>query len=285
MQFSPASNSFLPVIALLGAGLLLCPAAPAQDSAAPAPAPPAPSAAIPVPNPAPPSPSTPASQQPPLGPPPRLQPGQLPPSQPRPVDKRIFGVLPNYRTANESDVYTPITKKRKLYIAFKDSTDAPIFFNAAILSLIAQADNTHPDFGQGTIGYGQRYATALADQLIGNYLTEGVMPVLLREDPRYFRRGRGSKWSRVGYAATRIFVTKTDTGATTFNFAEVLGNGIAAGVANAYYPEERSVMDNFQRLWTQLATDSLSQVLKEFWPDIKRHYHNKHHPDDQWPPG
>jgi hypothetical protein len=279
MQLPPACLRSLPAIAVLGAGFLLCPSAPAQQSAPlPASAQPAPAPAVPVQS------TSPAVPPPSLGTPPKLQPGQLAPGQ-LPVDKRIFGVLPNYRTANESAVYSPISKKRKLYIATKDSTDAPIFANAAVLSLIAQADNSHPGFGQGTIGYGQRYGTALADQLIGNYLTEGVMPVLLHEDPRYFRRGHGSKWSRIGYATSRIFVTKTDTGATTFNFSEVIGNGIAAGIANAYYPQERSVLDNVQRLWTQLATDAVSQVLKEFWPDIKRHYHNKHHPNDQWPPG
>lgn len=272
MTFTAPTARRLPLLAC-AAAMLLAPASPAQS-----PTPGAANAQPATPQPASPQPASPqpATPQPAT---PAVQPGQ------RPIDKRIFGVLPNYRTANESAVYTPISWRRKLYIATKDSTDAPIFANAAVLSLIAQADDSHPNFGQGTIGYGHRYGTALADQLIGNYLTEGVMPVLLHEDPRYFRRGHGSKWSRIGYAASRIFVTKTDTGAATFNFSEVLGNGIAAGIANSYYPYERSALDNVQRLWTQLATDAVSQVLKEFWPDIKRHYHNKHHPDDQWPPG
>ena len=40
-------------------------------------------------------------------------------------------------------------------------------------------------------GYGKRLGGSVADNLIGNFLTESVMPSLLREDPRYFRRGRG----------------------------------------------------------------------------------------------
>jgi hypothetical protein len=198
------------------------------------------------------------------------QPGELP------IDKRIFGVLPNYRSANESATYSPITNRRKLWIATKDSTDGPIFLNALFLASIAQGDDSHPAFGQGTIGFGHRYATGLADQLIGNYLTEGIFPVLLREDPRYFRRGHGSKWRRTWYAASRIFVTKNDSGRSMFNFAEFLGNATAAGIGNAYYPGERTLLDNVQRFWTQLATDSISQVLKEFWPDIKRRYKERH---------
>ncbi len=40
-------------------------------------------------------------------------------------------------------------------------------------------------------------------------------------------------------------------------------------MGNLYYPGERRLVDNAQRLSFQLATDALSQVLKEFWPDIR----------------
>ena len=45
----------------------------------------------------------------------------------RPVDKRVFGVLPNYRTAKDTADYTPITSKQKLIIATKDTIDYPLF--------------------------------------------------------------------------------------------------------------------------------------------------------------
>ena len=98
------------------------------------------------------------------------------------------------------------------------------------------------------------------------------MPALFRQDPRYFRRGRGGIWSRTGYAASRVFVARNDRGNWTFNAGEVIGNAMAAGIGNAYYPGERNLGDNFQRFYTQMATDSFSQILKEFWPDIKRKY-------------
>jgi hypothetical protein len=199
-------------------------------------------------------------------------------------DKRVFGVLPNYRTTEETGVYTPITSKRKITIATKDTIDYPLFVLGAGLAGIAQLADEHPDFGQGVAGFAHRYGTAYADQAIGNYMTEGILPVLFHEDPRYFRRGHGPVRSRTWYAATRIFVTKTDSGAKSFNFAEVVGNGISAGVGNAYYPSERTVFDNFSRLGQALATDSISQILKEFWPDIKRKYFS-HHTGSSLAPG
>ena len=143
---------------------------------------------------------------------------------------RVLGVLPNYRSAEESDPFTPLSVRRKFYIGYKDSTDYPIFFVAAGLAGLAQMTDQHAAFGQGLKGYGKRLGGAVADQLIGNMLTESIMPSLLREDPRYFRRGHGGVWSRTGYAASRVFVARNDHGNWTFNFAEVSGNAMGAAI-------------------------------------------------------
>jgi hypothetical protein len=240
----------------LPAVLLACAfTASAQDST-PAPDPPAASSVVTQPAPAQPAPLQPA----------QLQPGQT--KLPAP-DKRIFGVLPNYRTANETAVYTPITTHQKFAIGFKDSFDYPLVGLAAILAGEGQLENSHPEFGQGWAGYGRRVGTAYADQAIGNMMTESIFPSMLHEDPRYFRRGYGSFWSRTFYAATRVLVTRTDAGGTRFNFSEVLGNATGTAISNAYYPDTRNVADNVEKLGEQISIDAVSQVLKEFWPDIK----------------
>lgn len=185
---------------------------------------------------------------------------------------RVLGILPNYRSGEESDPFTPLSVRRKFYIGYKDSTDYPIFFVAGGLAVLGQMVDQHPQFGQGLKGYGKRLGGSVADQLIGNMLTESVMPSLLREDPRYFRRGRGGVWSRAGYAASRVFVARNDHGKWTFNAAEVSGNAISAAVGNAYYRGERRLGNNVERFYSQMATDAFSQILKEFWPDIKRKY-------------
>jgi hypothetical protein len=208
-----------------------------------------------------------ATPPPAAAPPPgQIQPGQ---TQPPPPDKRVFGVLPNYRTANESAVYQPITAKQKFIIASKDSFDYPLVGLAAFIAAYGQLDNSHPEFGQGWAGYGRRVGTSYADQAIGNMMTEGIFPSILHEDPRYFRRGYGSVWSRTVYAATRVFVTRTDSGGTRFNFSEVLGNAAGTAISNAYYPDNRDAVDNIEKLGSQIGIDAASQVLKEFWPDIK----------------
>jgi hypothetical protein len=188
------------------------------------------------------------------------------------ANNRVLGVLPNYRTAEESAPFTPLSVRRKFYIGYKDSTDYPIFFVAAALAGLGQMTDQHPEFGQGMKGYGKRLGGSVADQLVGNFMTESVMPSLLRQDPRYFRRGQGSVLSRTSYAASRVFIARSDKGNWTFNYSEVTGNAISAAVGNAYYPHERKLGDNLQRFYSQLATDAFSQILKEFWPDVKRKY-------------
>jgi hypothetical protein len=197
------------------------------------------------------------------------------PAQPV-IDKRAFGVLPNYRTTEESFAFKPLTAKQKFTIATKDTVDFPSYFLAGFFAGVSQLGDSNPSFGQGLKGYGHRYISGVADQDIGNFMTEAIMPTFLHEDPRYFRRGHGSKKSRILYAATRVLVTKTDAGGTLFNFAEFSGNGIVAALGNAYYPDARGFSPTMQRMFTQIGTDAVSQVLKEFWPDVKhKWFHRK----------
>lgn len=186
------------------------------------------------------------------------------------IDKRIFGVLPNYRTANGTRPFTPITTKQKFTIATKDTFDYPSYVLAGVFSGLSQLDNSNPSFGQGFKGYARRYGSAVADQDLGNFMTEAIMPSILHEDPRYFQKLQGSIKGRLWYAASRVLATRTDAGNWRFNFSEFLGNGSVAAIGNWYYPDARGFSPTLQRMGTQIGTDAVSDVLKEFWPDIKR---------------
>src|SRR5258708_18655203 len=135
------------------------------------------------------------------------------------VDHRILGVLPNYGTSNPLAVYQPLTARQKFTIAIKDSFDWPNYVVSGMFAALYQLDNQNPSFGQGVKGYAHRYWTSYVDQSMGNLMTEAVMPALLHEDPRYFRKVSGSVWSRTGYALTRVLVAGTDSGGRRFHFS------------------------------------------------------------------
>lgn len=194
-----------------------------------------------------------------------------------PQDKRIFGVLPNNRTTENSLPFHAITGKQKMTIAFKDSFDYPVYPTAALFASLYQLEDQNPSFGQGMVGYSKRFATAYGDQMIGNMMSEGILPSLLHDDPRYFRLGAGTKKGRIAYALTRILITRTDSGGQRFNTSEWGGNALTAAISNAYYPDTRNVSDNVTKLLIACGTDAFSNVLKEFWPDVKRHFTRKNH--------
>jgi hypothetical protein len=101
-------------------------------------------------------------------------------------------------------------------------------------------------------------------------LTEGIFPTLLHQDPRYLRRREGRARSRLVYAISRLFVTRGDSGKSQFNYSEVVDAATSLAISNAYYPDGRSAGNNLGRYAVQLGFDAASNVLKEFWPDLKR---------------
>jgi hypothetical protein len=197
--------------------------------------------------------------------------------QEAPPDKRVLGVLPNYRTINETGTYEPIDTKHKLIIASKDSFDYPLVILGGVFAGISQMADSDHSYGQGMQGFAKRLAANYADQAIGNMMTEGFFPAMLHEDPRYRRIGpsRGTVKYRTWYAFSRIFVTRTDSGGTRFNYSEWGGNATGVAISNLYHPDERNWSDNATKLLEQCATDGLSQILKEFWPDIKHKFFHK----------
>ena len=195
-----------------------------------------------------------------------------------PQTKRILWVIPNYRAVSTSAHLPPLGAKGKFWLATQDSFDYSSFIFTGMLAGISMANVSQPAFGQGAAGYGQYYAYTFADGTIENYMTEGILPTLTKQDPRYYTLGQGGFFKRTGYAVSRLFITRTDSGRNTFNVSEVVGAGAAAGIGNIYYPPQSNTwVKTYQRWGTQLALDGAGDVLKEFWPEINRWlFHNKY---------
>jgi hypothetical protein len=196
---------------------------------------------------------------------------------PTPLEsKRILGIIPNYRTSPSLQNYEPLTTGEKFKIASEDAFDRGTVGLAALFGGEAQLTNANRSFGQGAAGFGRYFGTAYGDLVIGDYMTEAVFPALLHQDPRYFRRGTGSGWSRLGYAMGQIFWTHRDSGGTQFNYSEVIGNSTAAAISTAYYADNRTAADGVSKVGMQLGVDMAANILKEFWPDLERKFRRKH---------
>ena len=185
---------------------------------------------------------------------------------------RLFYALPNFLTLENSGEVPPLTTKEKFKVVTKGSFDYVQIPWYAFLAGISQAEDSEEGYGQGAAGYGKRFGAYFADGTIENYMTGAILPSLLRQDPRYFQSGKGSFMHRTGYSVSRIFLTRGDNGRQQFNYSEVFGSAISAGISTySYHPHADRTVPNTVSVWgTQVGYDTITLVVKEFWPDIRR---------------
>jgi len=126
-------------------------------------------------------------------------------------------------------------------------------------------------------GYGRYYGSTFGTMVVGNYMTEAIYPSLLHQDPRYFRKGTGSTWSRLGYAMGQIFVTHGDNRKTQVNYSELCGNATAVAISQSWDPDNRTAADASRQFGIQIGLDMAGNILKEFAPDLYRKVRGRKH--------
>jgi hypothetical protein len=195
---------------------------------------------------------------------------------------RIMGVLPNF-TAVDSNTRLPrLSTREKFIVAMHDSVDYSSFLLVAGLAGKGLYSNTIPALGTGPAGFGRYYWRQFTDQVSGTFFTEAIFPTLTHEDPRYYTLGKNGFFKRASYAISRTFITKNDRGTNEFNISEIGGNASEAALSNLYYPAaERGFSKTAKNFATQTVITAGANVLKEFWPDIRK---NVFHMKDESPP-
>ena len=186
-------------------------------------------------------------------------------------DDRLFYTLPNFLTVETQNV-PPLTVGQKFKVVARGSFDYIQIPWYGLLAGVSQAENSEPGYGQGAVGYGKRFGAYAADGTIENFFTGAILPSILHQDPRYFQLGQGGFWHRTGYSISRIFVTRTDSGGQQFNYSEIVGSAISAGISTySYHPKGDRTLPNTASVWgTQVGYDTITLVVKEFWPNIRR---------------
>jgi hypothetical protein len=181
----------------------------------------------------------------------------------------------------------PLTAKQKYAVVARSTFDYVQYPWWAFLASLSQAENSEPGFGQGWGAYGKRFATAVADGTIENFTTGAVLPSLLHQDPRFYQSSKGGFGRRSFYAVSRIFVTRGDSGKSQFNYSEIVGSALSASISTYSYhprstyistptnphkfiPSDRTLANTADVWASQLGYDTITIVVKEFWPDIHR---------------
>jgi hypothetical protein len=199
---------------------------------------------------------------------------------------RLFYALPNFLTVQNQKL-PPLSVKDKFKVVALGNFDPIQYPWWGIVAAVAQAENSEPQFRQGWLSYAKRYGTTAGDSSVENFMVGAVFPSILHQDPRFYYSQNGGIPRRILYAASRIFVTHSDSGHAQFNFSEIFGAATAAAISDYTYhprsaivngkfvPSDRTLSNTAIVFGTQIGLDSITFGIKEFWPDIHRHMARK----------
>lgn len=191
---------------------------------------------------------------------------------------RMLGVIPDFGATSRHNA-SPLTSGEKFHLFFKSAFDPVELSVVGLQAGLSQAEDEFPEYGQGAAGFGKRYGATLGDEVSSSFWANYFYPVLLKEDPRYFRLGEGTIKHRIGYSLLQEVICRTDAGGRSFAWDNVLGAFTTGGVSNLYYPPaERGLGLTMSRSAISIGYGSLGGVVDEFYPDIAKrllHHHDK----------
>jgi len=155
---------------------------------------------------------------------------------------------------------------------FEKETVAPFTLGAgAFNAAVSQVTRSTPLYGRSWDAYPKRFGASIGDIVSQNFFGDFMLASAFHEDPRYFRMGPSHRlWPRIGHAIGHAIITRTDAGGRSFNWSNVLGTAMSAGLSNAYYPGPSQTAAAAGSNWgTSVAGSGLANLMPEFFPDFR----------------
>lgn len=179
--------------------------------------------------------------------------------------QRVLGFIPNFYVTYVPNA-APLTTKLKFQLAWKSTIDPFSFVITGAIAGVQQAENDFSGYGQGAAGYARRYGAAYGDFVSGTFIGGALLPSLLKQDPRYFYKGTGSRKSRFFYAIANAVICKGDNGRWQPNYSGIIGGLAAGGISNFYYPAENrnGVSLTFENALIGIGGGAASNIIQEF---------------------
>lgn len=190
--------------------------------------------------------------------------------------RAVGGVLPLFNVVMNGRA-VPLTPGEKFNLSLHTIIDPYTIGLAFVVGGgFGELTDSHTGYGHGPSGFFKRVGASYADNIDGNLIGNALLPVILHQDPRYFRKGTGSVKSRIIYSALTTFICHGDNGRLQFNTSNVAGNFISGAISNLYYPaDERGVGLTLENgLVVTLEGMAGAQIL-EFTPDLTAYLHRR----------
>jgi len=179
--------------------------------------------------------------------------------------QRVLGVIPNFYVTYLPNA-VPLSPKQKFELAWKTTVDPVNFGITGVIAGVQQAQNDFSGYGQGAQGYAKRYGASYANSVAGTFIGSAILPSLLKQDPRYFYKGTGTKRSRIFYALANAVICKGDNGRWQANYSSIIGSLAAGGISNLYYPEKNrdGAELTFENALIGIGASAAANLLQEF---------------------
>jgi hypothetical protein len=162
------------------------------------------------------------------------------------------------------------TNGQRIRAGLRDTFGPRALLVSALVAGTHHLANDPPEWRQGTEGYGRRLASRVGRLAIQNSMELGL-GVALQQDLRYRRCDCDGFLRRTGHALISNFTAHTRDGRRTFTIAKVASRYAGAMISTAWYPDRYTAGGDGVRLGTlSIASGTLLNVVREFWPDIRR---------------
>ena len=168
----------------------------------------------------------------------------------------------------------PLAVKDKFMLYLKRTYSPTAFLKSGVTAGINQARNHPVEWGRGWDGYGNRFGSSIGQRAVANTISFGV-GTFRREDPRYFLSDQINTLARIRSAVAQTLIVHTDQGGRTVALGRIAGAFGGGLVSRTWQPDgHRIFWPGVQSGALSLASDAASNVIREFWPDIKKHIHH-----------
>jgi hypothetical protein len=189
---------------------------------------------------------------------------------PKPCTELIYP----YQRFLTTNIVIPLTWQQKGYSALHNLTDPANFGTILGISAITVATDSHSAYGPGMAGFGRSVGVSFSQDAIGQFFGVFAIPVLVHQDPRYFRMPHAPLKKRILYSVSRTFVSRSDDGRTIPNYATLFTYPIGAELGNLYVPGiHTDGPSTVTRILTSYALDPANNLLTEFLPDVASRVH------------
>src|SRR5258706_10469805 len=202
--------------------------------------------------------------------------GKKPPAQEHSANDQKGGInveinpITGVGTVSAVD-YQALAGAQRWHLYFRQNfTTVGAYLGIFMGSVLDQLGNQPPEWGQGISGYGERLVSRFGSGIVQGTIQASAC-ALVKQDPRYIRSGSERPWPRAVHALLYSVLTYNNEGKPRLAVATVGSYYSSSMIATTWLPTRYSPLgDGVRDGNRQVILASLSNLVQEFWPEIRK---------------